>query len=82
MRRMKTIVKKTQAGPKAEGKETPAVNIKLSSKRHSRPVTHNASISDAVFLRKMEAVDLRTEWDMQKVSTGPEELSRNKVYIQ
>lgn len=38
-------------------------------------------ISEAIFLRKTEVVNLRTHWDMQKVSIAPQKLSRkNNVY--
>lgn len=36
------------------------------------------SISEGIFLRKMEVVNLRTHWDMQKVSTASQKVEKTK----
>lgn len=70
--------KKTQADLKTGERNSYCELRTLPSKGDKRPMTHSTSISGASFLKKMEVVDLRTQWDMQKVSTAPQKLSRNK----
>lgn len=87
MRRMQTVVRKHKQTPKQRGMtSSPPRTSNSYEQRCGRPGTRNTPTSAAICpgrWGKMEFVDLRTQWYIQKVSTAPEKLSRYKqVYIQ